>query len=99
MIICSFEELSKKEVISCLDCSRLGYIVDLNIQLENAQIISIKVEPPCNFFNFHKKNIITIPWECIKKIGDDLIICDFIRPIEPPNKEAKGGFFKFLFKN
>lgn len=98
MRICSFGELSKKEVISCMDCTRLGFIVDINIQLENAQIVSVVVELPASCFSF-KRNTITIPWECIKKIGDDLIIADYILPPIPQNNESKGSFFSRIFKN
>ena len=97
MRICSFDELSKKEVISCMDCSRLGFIVDLNIQLENALVVSVVVELPSSCFSL-RRSTITIPWECIKKIGDDLIIADYILP---PFEEAKGkkSLLSGLFKN
>lgn len=98
MRICSLDELSKKEVISCMDCSRLGFIVDVNIQLENAQIVSVVVELPSGCFTL-RRNTITIPWECIKKIGDDLIIADFIKPCEVPEIYKKQSFFSRLFKN
>lgn len=98
MRICSFEELMKKEVISCLDCSRLGCIVDINIQLENASVVSVVVEPPQCGFTF-SKNTIVIPWECIKKIGDDLIIADYILPTAEENKCCKKSFLSRLFKN
>lgn len=98
MRVCSFEELSKKEVISCMDCSRLGFIVDINIQLENALIVSVVVELPSGCFNL-KRNTIVIPWECIKKIGDDLIIADYILPPVLPQHEQKQSFFSRLFKS
>lgn len=98
MRICSLHELSKKEVISCMDCSRLGFITDINIQLENAQVVSIVVELPGSCFSL-KKNTITIPWECIKKIGDDLIIADYIRPPENYKKERSPSIIGRLFKN
>lgn len=99
MRICTFDELCQKEVISCLDCSRLGYIVNLNIRLENAQIISVTVESSSGFLGLFGRKRITIPWECIKKIGDDLIIADYIRQSEKEDCDnKKGGFFSFLFK-
>lgn len=98
MRICSLEELSKKEVISCMDCSRLGFIVDVNFQLENAQIVSVVVEEQSGCLSL-KKNSITIPWECIKKIGDDLIIADFIKPPVIQNQQPKQSFLSKLFKN
>ncbi len=98
MRICSFEELSKKEVISCMDCSRLGFIVDINIQLENAQVVSVVVELPMYRFSL-KRNTITIPWECIKKIGDDLIIADYILPPRTTDNENKPTLLSRIFKN
>ena len=98
MRICTFSELSKKEVISCMDCSRLGFIIDAEIQLENAQIIAVFVEEPCGLLSFFKKRVLRIPWECIKKIGDDLIIADFIKPLELPSGDCKTGFLKNFFK-
>ena len=67
------------------------------IQLENAQIVSVVVELPSTCFGL-KKNSITIPWECIKKIGDDLIIADYILPPFDMN-ENKKSLFSRLFKN
>lgn len=98
MRICSFEELAKKEVISCLDCSRLGCIIDINIQLENAAIVSVVVELPQCGFSF-RRNTIVIPWECIKKIGDDLIIADYILPPKDESRCCKKSFLSRLFKN
>ncbi len=98
MRICSLEELSKKEVISCMDCTRLGYIVNINIKLEDAQICSVIVETPAKCFSL-KRNTIEIPWECVKKIGDDLIIADFILPDLTQKNEEKSSFISRLFKN
>ena len=81
-----------------MDCSRLGFIVDINIQLENAQIVSVVVELPSGCFSL-KRNTIVIPWECIKKIGDDLIIADYILPPEPVSQEKKHSFLSGIFKN
>ena len=99
MRICTLSELSKKEVISCMDCSRLGFIVDVEIQLENAQIIAVFVEEPGGYFCFFKRKVLRIPWECIKKIGDDLIIADYIKPLQLPDCECKKSFLKNFFKS
>ena len=98
MRICSLCELSKKEVISCMDCTRLGYITDINICLDNAQVISVVVELPSGCINLRRKTII-IPWECIKKIGDDLIIADYILPAQEEYKDKHSGILSRIFKN
>ncbi len=81
-----------------MDCTRLGFIVNINIKLEDAQIFSVIVEAPTKCFSF-KRNTIEIPWECIKKIGDDLIIADFILPDFTQKNEEKSGIISRLFKN
>lgn len=81
-----------------MDCTRLGFIVDINIKLEDAQICSVIVETPTKCFSL-KRNTIEIPWECIKKIGDDLIIADFILPHMTQNNDEKRGVLSRLFKN
>ena len=98
MRICSLQELSKKEVISCMDCSRLGFITDINIHLESAQVVSVVVELPGSCFSL-KRNTIVIPWDCIKKIGDDLIIADYIKPPEEYKKDNSKSLLSRLFKN
>jgi len=94
----TFEELSCKEVISCMDCSRLGYIVDCDICLEKAEILSVTVEQPSSFLSLFKRKTIIIPWECIKKIGDDLIIVEFLKPLEDHRRE-ESGFLKRIMKS
>ena len=81
-----------------MDCTRLGFIVDVNICLDEARIVSVKAELPSNIFCINA-NTIEIPWECIKKIGDDLIIADYILPPALPNHGQKRNFFSRLFKN
>ena len=98
MRICSLGELAKKEVISCMDCTRLGFITDINICLDNAQAVSVVVELPSGCISLKRKTII-IPWECIKKIGDDLIIADYILPAQEENKDKNNGILSRFFKN
>ncbi len=96
---CTFNCLSQKEVISCLDCTRLGFISDLNIDLESARIISIIIEEQNGFFSLFKRNYVTIPWECISKIGEDLIIVDYLKPPSLPRPEKRESKFGFHLKN
>ena len=98
MRICSLEELSRKEVISCMDCTRLGSIVDVNIQLDTAQIVSVVVELPSATLCL-RRNTIIIPWECIKKIGDDLIIADYILPPAVPKDNNNCSLFSRIFRH
>jgi len=82
---CTFGELTEKEVINSSDCRRLGNVTDCAIDLETGRIISVEVCSQNSIFCFSKPDdCVNIPWECIRKIGDDMILVDIILPPVPP---------------
>ena len=60
-------ELSKKEVINCCDCKKLGYIDDLIIDDCKGCIEALVVPEGTEYI---------IPFSCIKRIGPDLILVE-----------------------
>ncbi len=89
-----FSELCNKEVISCCDCTRLGYISDCTINTDTATIISVTVEKHGGITSLFRKKTSIIPWECITRIGDDLIIAEYAIPPSAPVE--KQGFLRGL---
>ena len=79
----TFEDLQEKEVINVNDCTRLGYIVDVTIDMSCGKIISFAVEDMSGLFP-KKGSRIIVPFECIRKIGEDIIFVDVCRAIPPP---------------
>jgi YlmC/YmxH family sporulation protein len=72
-----FSELKNKEVIHICEGSRLGYISDLAIELESGRILSIILPGRCKFLGlFGREDDYVIPWCCIRKIGEDIILVD-----------------------
>ena len=72
-----FSELHTKEVIHLADGERLGVVSDMEIDFDTGKVISISVPGGYKMFGmFGREPERTIPWENIKKIGDDLIIID-----------------------
>lgn len=68
-----FVKLRQKEVINVCDGKSLGFICDL--LLDCCGCIEAIVVPGCSgVFNFFKNNEYVIPWKCIDKIGDDVIL-------------------------
>lgn len=54
-----------------------GYVSDINAQLDSGEISSIIVASAGKLFNvFSGKNNLTIPWNKITKIGEDVILVD-----------------------
>ena len=68
-------ELQKKEVININTGERLGFVYDIDIDLENGKILSLRIPPQNKLFNIFVKNEdYIIPWDKIKKIGNDIIL-------------------------
>ena len=72
---CRIADLRCKEVINICTGHRLGFVIDVIVDVVCGQIIAIVVPGPCKFFGlFGREDDIIIPWEFIKRIGDDLIL-------------------------
>ena len=67
-------DLKYKEVINLSDGEKLGYVYDLEIDLDNGCITKIIVPGKGKQSLFSKNHGIKIPWEAISKIGDDIIL-------------------------
>lgn len=72
-----FSELKNKEVIHVCEGSRLGYINDLTVDLDSGRVTNIIVPGPCRFLGlFGREDDYVIPWGCIRRIGEDIILVD-----------------------
>jgi YlmC/YmxH family sporulation protein len=70
-------DLKQKEVINMSDGKRLGFVSDVEIDLDTGRIDSIIVPSGGRFLGLlGKDNEFIIPWERIKKIGEDIILVD-----------------------
>jgi YlmC/YmxH family sporulation protein len=72
-------ELVGKEIVNTYDGTRLGTVgdSDLIIDVENGEIDSIVLPNRGNFLNFWvDRQHLIIPWETVKKIGNEVIIVD-----------------------
>ena len=70
-----------KEVINICDGCRLGYVADVELKLPEGQVCAIIVYGPFRFFGlFGRGEEDYIPWECIQRVGDDIILVD--KPFE-----------------
>lgn len=77
MVQCRIRNLRCKEVINVCDGCRLGFVSDVDIRLPEGQVVAIVVYGPCRFLGlFGPREEFYIPWECIQRIGEDLILVD-----------------------
>ncbi len=70
-------DFKHKEVININNAERLGYVQDVTADFKTGTIREIIVPGNSKFFNiFSTGNEITIPWNSIKVIGEDIILVD-----------------------
>lgn len=91
---CRVIELRCREVINLCDGSRLGYVGDVVIDVVCGRVLAIVVPGKCRLFGLlGREEDDVIPWESIEKIGGDIILVRYDRPIR--RREApKRWFFK-----
>lgn len=70
-------EMKMKEVINICTCKKLGYVSELEVNLCTGCIEAIIVPQMGGFCGFLGKDMCyLIPYENIKKIGEDLILVE-----------------------
>ena len=92
---CRIRDLRCKEVINICDGCRIGYVEDVDIRIPEGQVAAVVVYGPCRFFGlFGRGEEYYIPWECIQRIGDDIILID--KPVQrrevPPERNRRRKF-------
>lgn len=71
-------DFRQKEVINIATGQRLGYVSDVDINMESGTLNSIIIPGKGKFFGmFGGDNDIIIPWESIRTIGEDIILVDY----------------------
>lgn len=70
-------DFRNKEVINISDGRRLGFVSDVEINLEDGRIEAIVIPGAGRLFGLiGKDSEFVIPWDRIKKIGEDIILVE-----------------------
>ena len=86
-------DLRCKEVINVTDGLRLGFVSDVEILLPEGKVLALVVPGPCRFFGlFGRKDDFVIPWNCIRRIGSDIILVE-LEPDKCSVPRPKPGWF------
>ena len=87
-----FSELRCKEVICLCDGRRLGYISDVCVELPEGRVVALMVPGPCRILGLcGRKDDYVIPWDCVRRIGPDIVLVD-INPDRCRVNRNKPGF-------
>lgn len=93
-MICKVLDLRHKEVINSKDGCRLGFVDDVEIDTQNATVLSLIIYGRLRCFGLlGRDEDITINWEYIKLIGEDTILVSYTAPARK-KKGLKNIFFK-----
>ena len=70
-------ELKQKEIINTCTCKSLGCATDVDFDCCCSRLTALVVPGPCRFCSFfgHESEYV-IPWECIRQIGEDIILVE-----------------------
>lgn len=81
-------DLGCKEVINICDGTRFGYVNDVEIDCACGHVVAIIVPGPCKFpwMFWHREDYI-IPWDAIRKIGEDIILVDYQLKVCPSRQK------------
>lgn len=70
-------DFKQKEVINLTEGKILGFVIDVQADFMTGEINSIIVAKTGKLLgNITGKNNVTIPWDKIKKIGEDVILVE-----------------------
>ncbi len=74
----STDKLKNREVINIRDGKSLGFICDIEVNLEKGTIEGIVIPAGKKLFSFlaAKEEDMLIKWERIRTIGDDVVLVD-----------------------
>lgn len=72
-----FSDLQCKEVICVATGQRLGFVTDIQMEMPQGEIRAVIVPCPCRFGVWPgRREDYVIPWNCIKRIGPDIVLVD-----------------------
>ena len=89
-------ELRNRDVISVRDGVRIGFVGDIEINTQTAQLAAVVVYGRPRLFGLlgHEEDCI-IPWESIRMLGEDAVLVDFV----PQKRVQKRGFLANFWEN
>ena len=84
-------ELRYKEIINVCSGHRLGYVSDADFDIHTGQLRALIVPGPCRFFGlFGREDDYILPFDCISRIGSDIILIEVHGEYQRGKRDRKG---------
>ncbi len=79
----STDKLKNKEVINIYDGRSIGFVSDIEVNIEKGTIEGIVIPAERGLFGFFSKGEgdMLINWDKVRTVGDDVILVDMQEPI------------------
>ncbi|MCI5534479.1 MAG: YlmC/YmxH family sporulation protein [Firmicutes bacterium] len=79
----STDKLKNKEVINIYDGRSIGFVSDIEVNIEKGTIEGIVIPAERGLFGFFGKSgeDLLINWDKVRTVGDDVILVDMQEPI------------------
>jgi len=94
---CCVSELGDKEVINICDGRRLGCVTDVEVDIGDGRLLAIIIDNGVRLFAPRGERSIVIGWDCIERIGDDIILVRYTYPVEVRCEREEGKKRRFWF--
>jgi len=94
---CCVSELGDKEVINISDGRRLGCVTDVEVDIRDGRLLAIIIDNGLKLFGPRKEKSIVIGWDCIERIGDDIILVKYVYPVDIRCEKEEGPKRKRFF--
>lgn len=70
-------ELELKDIVNINDGAKLGPVKDLQIDIETGRVVALVLQAPRRYFGLVRQGKdLVIPWEAVKKFGQDTVLVD-----------------------
>ncbi len=88
-----FSEFRYKEVINVRTGCRLGYVCDAQFQSPEGRITALIVPGKARYFGFlGREDDYILPWECISRVGEDIILVESDHGVRREKRPKKPWF-------
>ncbi len=93
---CKIGEIRDKQVFSVKDGKLLGYVSDIELDVQSGKLVSIILPGRIRGFGLlGREEDITVPWENIKVIGNDSILVETDNIFLENPKKKKYGIYNY----
>ena len=94
---CCVSELGDKDVVNIIDGRRLGCVTDVEVDICDGRLVAIVIDNGLQLFGPKRERCIVIGWDCIERIGDDIILVKYTYPVDVRCEREEGRKKRFFF--